>query len=84
LKREDRIPRISLNRSVIECELTPSACCVYAESNFRYTHEHLADDFAPDPAVALPLYLHKGRYAVLVQKDMVNGPRRCPDFSSGN
>ena len=26
-----------MNRSVIECELTPSACCVYAESNFRYT-----------------------------------------------
>ena len=21
------------------CELTPSACCVYAESNFRYTQE---------------------------------------------
>jgi hypothetical protein len=37
LKREDRIPRISLNRPVIECELTPSACCVHAESNFRYT-----------------------------------------------
>ena len=31
------------NRSVIECELTPSACCVYAESNFRYTQVALEE-----------------------------------------
>jgi hypothetical protein len=50
LKREARIPRISLNSSVIRMRATPSACCVYAESNFRYTQAGTAAAIMPSKA----------------------------------
>jgi hypothetical protein len=36
--------------------------------------EHLAHDFTPYSAIALPLYLYEGRNAILVQKDMIDRP----------
>jgi len=43
LKRRARITENQLEQiGHQDCELTPSACCVYAESNFRYTQESRA------------------------------------------